>query len=72
MDVDYERIAMLLAVIEACAGHNGKLNGISSAAASELAAINEELRQNSTGTKQKTNSVDEVDEVEETKSARRI
>lgn len=42
--MDIEEIAALLAIVDATAGHSGKLNGISNAAMDRLLEINQELR----------------------------
>lgn len=51
-DIDYDRISVLLSVIESSAGHSGKLNAIANAAMGELLDLNEAIRQEAISAKE--------------------
>ena len=52
MDVDFEKVAALLAVVSQCAGHSGKLGAISNAAMAELMTLNGKIKEDAVKAKE--------------------
>ncbi len=77
MDLDFEKIAALLSVIEKCAGHSGKLGSIANAAMAELLTLNDKIKAEATAKavvadEPVEESEDAPDEDEPTQPVRRL